>query len=393
MSHRKICVVTGTRAEYGLLFWLMKEIQADPDLTLQLAVTGTHLAPKFGETITVIEDDGFTIDERIDLDLGDDTPAGVARSLGLGVIGFGEAFGRLNPDVVVVLGDRYEILAAAEAAMVARIPIAHIHGGEITEGAMDDAMRHAITKFAHLHFVAAEPYRTRIIQMGETPERVFTVGAPGLDNIDKLDMPDRDNLKRELGLPSNQAYFLVTYHPATLSDENACAEAEEMLAAFDQFPDHRIMLTGVNADPGHERITKLLSDYVAKNENRVSLHVSLGQRRYLGAMKFADAVVGNSSSGIIEAPAMKTPTVNIGDRQKGRLRAPSIIDCAGNRNAIAAAIDKALGSDFKTGMQSMTPPYGDGGASVKIKDQLKNSDLTDIIRKSFHDIVLQRAAS
>jgi len=393
MSNRKICAVTGTRAEYGLLFWLMKEIQADPDLILQLAVTGTHLAPKFDETVTIIEDDGFTFDERIDIDIGDDTPVGIARSMGLALIGFGEAFERLKPDIVVLLGDRYEILAAAEAAMIARIPIAHIHGGEITEGAMDDAMRHAITKIAHLHFVAAEPYAARVIQMGEAPERVFTVGAPGLDNIDKLDMPDRDNLERDLGLPSNQAYFLVTYHPATLSDEDTCVEAEEMLAAFDQFPDHRIMLTGVNTDPGHDRISKLLSDYAAKNENRVSLHASLGQRRYLGTMKFADAVIGNSSSGIIEASAMKTPTISIGDRQKGRLRAPSIIDCAGNRNVIASAIDKALGSDFKTGMQSMTPPYGTDGASVKIKDRLKSADLAGINRKSFHHIAPQRAAS
>ncbi len=393
MSNRKICVVTGTRAEYGLLFWLMKEIQADQDLDLQLAVTGTHLAPKFGETVTVIEDDGFCVDERIDLNLGDDTPVGVARSLGLGVIGFGETFERLKPDVVVVLGDRYEILAAAEAAMIARLPIAHIHGGEITEGAMDDAMRHAISKISHLHFVAAEPYRARIIQMGEAPERVFAVGAPGLDNIDKLDLPDRAGLEEELGLPVNQNYFLVTYHPVTLSTGDTGLEAEEMLAAFDQFSDHRIVLTGVNADPGHDRISGLLSDYAARNVPRVSLYTSLGQRRYLGAMKFAAAVVGNSSSGIIEAPALNTPTVNIGDRQKGRLRAPSVIDCAGRTKDIAAAIGKALDPDFRAGLKTMIRPYGTSGASEKIKDRLKNTDLTGINQKSFHDIAPQRAAS
>ena len=392
-AQRKICVVTGTRAEYGLLFWLMKEIAADPNLNLQIAVTGAHLAPQFGETWKVIEEDGFSIDERVDIDVGDDTAVGVARSLGLAVSGMGKAFDRLKPDIVIVLGDRYEILAAAEAAMVARIPIAHIHGGEITEGAMDDAMRHAITKMSHLHFVAAEPYRARVIQMGEAPDRVFTVGAPGLDNIDKLDLPNRAELERELGLPDNQAYFLVTYHPATLSTGNTGTEAEEMLAALDQFPDHRVVLTGVNADPGHDRISGLLSDYAAINENRVSLHASLGQRRYLSAMKYAVAVVGNSSSGIIEAPAMKTPTVNIGDRQKGRLRAPSVIDCAGRTKDIAAAIGKALGSDFRIGLESMMPIYGTGGASEAIKDRLKSADLTGINRKSFHDIALQRAAS
>ena len=393
MSNRKICVVTGTRAEYGLLFWLMTEIKSDPDLDLQLVVTGAHLAPKFGETVTVIEDDGFAVDERIDLDLGDDMPVGVARSMGLGVIGFGEAFGRLQPDIVVVLGDRYEILACAEAAMIARIPIAHIHGGEVTEGAMDDAMRHAITKMAHLHFVATEPYRDRVIQMGEAPERVFTVGAPGLDNIDKLDLPDRASLGQELELPDNQEYFLVTYHPVTLSADDIGAEAEQMLAAFDQFPDIRIILTGVNADPGHDRISGLLSDYAAKNKARVSLHASLGQRRYLSAMQHAACVVGNSSSGIIEAPTVKTPTVNIGDRQKGRLRASSVIDCAGQTKDIAAAIGKALSPDFRAGLQSMTPPYGTGGASATIKDHLKSVDLTGLNQKSFHDMVPQRAVS
>ena len=393
MSNRKICVVTGTRAEYGLLFWLLKEIEADADLDLQLAVTGTHLSEKFGETVSVIEDDGFRVDARIDLDLGDDTPVGVARSLGLGVIGFGEAFDALKPDIIVVLGDRYEILAAAQAAMLARIPIAHIHGGEITEGALDDGMRHAISKMAHLHFVASDPYRARVIQMGEAPERVFTVGAPGLDNIDKLDLPDRAELERDITLPADSDYFLVTYHPATLSEENTGGEAKEMLAAFDRFPGHRVVLTGVNADLGHDRIAALLSDYAAKNKDRVSLHASLGQRRYLCAMKHAAAVVGNSSSGIIEAPAMQTPTVNIGDRQKGRLRATSVIDCAGRANDIAAAITKALDAGFRSGLDAMTPPYGAGGASAAIKDRLKNTDLTGILRKSFHDMDAERAAS
>jgi len=258
---------------------------------------------------------------------------------------------------------------------------------------MDDAMRHAISKISHLHFVAAEPYRDRVIQLGEAPERVFNVGAPGIDNIIKLDLLDRASLEGELGLPANQSYFLVTYHPATLNADDTSAEAGEMLAALDEFSDYGVVLTGVNADPGHDRISRLLSDYAARNETRVSLHASLGQRRYLGAMKFAAAVIGNSSSGIVEAPAMNTPTVNIGDRQKGRLRTPSVIDCAGNRSDIAAAIDKTLSSDFRDGLKTMIHPYGTGGASGKIKDRLKSTDLAGIHRKSFHEIAPQRTAS
>ena len=394
-AKRKICVVTGNRAEYGHLFWLMKEVETDPDLILQLAVTGTHLSEKFGHTVSVIEEDGFSVDARINLELGDDSPAGVARSMGLGVIGFGEAFDALKPDIVVVLGDRYEILAAAQAAMIARIPIAHIHGGEITEGAMDDAMRHAITKMAHLHFVAAEPYAACVIQLGEMPERVFTLGTPGLDNVDKLDFLDREGLDRALGFKPGEAFFLVTYHPVTAGVDagGSDLEAEEMLSALDEYPDHRVVLTGVNADPGRDRIADLLSDYAAKNKNRVSLHVSLGQLKYLSAMKFVDAVIGNSSSGIVEAPALGVPTVNIGTRQKGRLRASSIIDCAGNRNDIAAAIDRALEPEFRVGLKTMTPPYGVGGASEKIKNHLKAADLSAIINKSFHNILPERVTS
>ena len=391
-AKRKICFVTGSRAEYGLLFWLMKEIESDPDLDLQFVVTGAHLSAKFGETVTVIEEDGFAIHERIDIEPDDNTPAGVTRSMGLCLMGMAEALDRLRPDIVVVLGDRYEILAAAEAAMLARIPIAHIHGGEVTEGALDDAMRHAITKMASLHFVATEPYANRVIQLGEAPKRVFNVGAPGLDNLDKLTLLDRAGLEEALDVPPDRPFFLVTYHPATLGDEDQSREAEAMLAAFDRFADHRVIITGVNADPGRDRIAQLLADYAANSEGRASLHASLGQLRYLSAMKHADAVIGNSSSGIVEAPALKTPTVNIGDRQKGRLRAKSIINCAGNKDDIAAAIGRVLDPEFRAGLEGMALPYGSGGASRKIKDHLKAADFSGLTRKPFHDIPLVRAA-
>jgi UDP-hydrolysing UDP-N-acetyl-D-glucosamine 2-epimerase len=391
MAKRKICVITGTRAEYGLLYWLMKEIESDPDLALQLVVTGTHLSAAFGKTVTLIEEDGFNVDARIDLEIGDDPPTSIVRSLGLAVIGMGQAFEKLSPDIVVVLGDRYEILAAAEAAMIARIPIAHIHGGEVTEGAMDDAMRHAITKMAHLHFVAAEDYRTRVIQLGEMPERVITVGAPGLDSIENMKLMNRSHLDENLGLPFDCAFFLVTYHPETLSSRDAGDDAQEMLAALDQFPDIRVLLTGVNADPGHSVIAQLVTSYAAKHKERVSLHQSLGQLRYLSAMKFAAAVIGNSSSGIIEAPAMGVPTVNIGRRQHGRLRSPLVIDCDGQSDDIATAIRRAMDPGFRKRLKDMSVPYGYGGASKKIKRYLKSIDLVALTHKRFHDIGFESA--
>jgi len=387
---RKICVVTGSRAEYGLLFWLMKETAADPALRLQLIVTGAHLSPKFGDTWRVIEDDGFAIDARVDIEPDDDTAVGVAQAMGRCVAGVAEAYERLKPDVVVLWGDRYEILAAAAAATIACIPIAHVSGGEVTEGAIDDAIRHAITKMASLHFVAAEPYRARVIQMGEDPARVFTVGAPGLDNVEKLALLDRGGVEKALKLPKGRDYFLVTYHPATRGD--AEREVAAILAALDRFPDHHVVATGVNADPGRDRIAKLLADYVAANAGRAVMHESLGQLRYLSALKHAAAAVGNSSSGIVEAPAFSVPTVNIGDRQKGRLRARSVIDCAGTADAVAAAIGRALEPGFRAGLAGMATPFGGGGASARIARHLKAIDLASLARKPFFDLRRERAA-
>jgi len=383
---RKVCVITGSRAEYGILYWLMREIVDDPALELQFIVTGTHLASGFGDTLAAIVDDGFRIDAKVDIHPDDDTPAGVSRSLGLCVGGMADAFARLRPDIVIVQGDRYEMLGAAAAAVIARIPIAHIHGGELTEGAIDDAFRHAITKMAHYHFVSAEPYRARVIQLGEQPERVFTVGAPGIDNIGNLDLLHLDALARDLGIALDGPYFLVTYHPVTLSGTDPAQAIGELLAALDEFPDCPAIITGVNADPGHDAIARAIAAYAAENPARVSYHASLGQLRYLSAMKHAACVLGNSSSGIVEAPAMKVPTVNVGARQRGRVRAASVIDCDETRGGIAAALAQALSPAFREALPATDSPYGHGGASKRIKDLLATLTLDGIAMKTFHDL-------
>ncbi len=375
---RKVCVVTGGRAEYGLLYWLLREIEADPGLELQLVATGMHLAERFGMTVRVIEDDGFAIAARVEMLEDGDAPLDIARSMGRGVAGMAEAFVRLAPDIVVVLGDRFEILAAATAATVLGVPLAHIHGGEITEGAIDDAMRHAITKMSHLHFTAAEPYRRRVIRMGEAPQRVFNVGAIGLDNIERLELVERPALDKELDFDLGEGFFVVTYHPQTLGNPRGVGE---LLAALDAFPGHRLLFTGVNADPGNRAITRAIADYVAKHPERARRFVSLGQLRYLSALKHCQVVIGNSSSGLIEAPALGVPTVNIGDRQKGRLRAASVIDCPDRRGDIRAAIERAL----SRGVQDAATPFGRGGVSGRIVEVLRTADLDGISIKRFAD--------
>lgn len=391
-AHR-ICVVTGTRAEYGLLFWLMKEIDADRSLQLQLIVTGSHLAPAHGNTVHVIEADGFEIAARVDIDLGDDSPLGIARCMGHCIAGVAEALTKLAPDIVVVLGDRFEILAAAEAAMLQTIPIAHIHGGEVTEGAIDDAMRHAITKMAALHFVAAEPYRQRVIQMGEQPDRVFTVGAPGLDHLARTPLLDRAATAEVLGINAEMPFFLITLHPATLGGEAPDTEIDALLSALAAYPDHAMIFTGVNADSGRDIIAQRIESFVAAGTTRARLFPSLGQVRYLSAMRHAALVIGNSSSGIIEAPACGVPTVNIGMRQKGRLRASSIIDCAGTTGEIASAIQRALAPSFCQQDSAMVPPYGKPGASKRIAAVLAACDPKSLHRKTFYEFPNMKAAS
>lgn len=382
---RKICVVTGTRADYGLLFWLMKEIQADPALELQVVATGMHLSPEFGLTYKIIEQDGFRINEKVEMLLSSDTPVAVAKSIGLGTIGFADVYDRLKPDIIVLLGDRFEILAAAQAAVPARIPIAHIHGGEATEGLIDEAIRHAVTKMAHLHFVATELYRKRVVQLGERPERVFDFGAPGLDNIVLLKTMERGEFEKNIGIDLEPLAFLVTYHPVTLEGTPEKAFSS-LLKAFAHFPQAKIIFTKPNSDTDGRIIVKMIDDYCAENAGRAVSHVSLGQVRYLSAMKYADVVIGNSSSGIIEAPAFRKATVNIGRRQQGRVRAGSVIDCEEDEMSIAAAIRKALSPAFQSALPAMVSPYGGGGACKKIKGTLKSVSLDGILIKEFYDI-------
>lgn len=385
-AQRKICVVTGSRAEYGLLYWLMKEIQGDADLELQLVVTGMHLSPEFGLTWKQIEQDGFTIQRKVEMLLSSDTPTGIAKSIGLGVIGFADALEALQPDVLLVLGDRFEIFAACQAAMAHRIPIAHIHGGEITEGAVDDAIRHAISKMAHLHFTATEPYRRRVIQLGEQPRHVFNVGAPGLDNIAGLQLLDKAQLEQAIDFKLGKRNLLVTFHPVTLENATASTQFEQLLQALDRFDDCHIIFTLPNADTDGRAIIGMIEQYRQRYPERVASFVSLGTLRYLSTLQFMAAVVGNSSSGIIEAPAFKIGTINIGDRQKGRLCGDSVIHCEPEADAIERALNRLFSEQFQASLQNVENPYGDCGASAKIKTLLKTQPLDGLLKKSFYDL-------
>lgn len=389
MSKRKVCVVTGTRAEYGLLYWLMKEIQQDDELELQLVVTGMHLSPEFGLTYKQIELDGFVIDEKVEMLLSADSPSSISKSIGLGTIGFADIFSRLKPDLIVLLGDRFETFAAAQTAMIQRIPIAHIHGGELTEGLIDDPIRHSITKMAHLHFTAAEPYRQRIIQMGEQPNRVFNVGAPGIDGIKKLSLMDKEELSNSIDFNVDY-FFLITLHPITLENQTSLYYVENLLNALDKFPDYQLVFTKTNADTEGRVINEKIEEYVRNKPNSSRLYDSLGQVRYLSSLNHCSAVIGNSSSGLIEAPVFSKPTVNIGDRQRGRLKAKSVIDCGGQSLEIEQAISRALSPEFQTVIQKMNLPYGSGNTTEKIIDIIKSTNLKDIIKKEFYDIEVIR---
>ena len=386
MTRRTICVVTGSRADYGLLRWLMQEIRDDPALALQTVVTGAHLEPAFGLTVGEIEADGFAIDARVPMDLAGDSPVAVAAAMGRVLSGIASELDRLRPDVVVLLGDRYEVLAAACAAVLVGRPIAHIHGGELTEGAMDDSFRHAVTKLAHLHFAAAKPYAQRILQMGETSERVFVVGALGVDAVRMSGPAEPAELDGTLGLALRDPVLLVTYHPVTRRVGTDSAALEALLDALDRQPKARVVITGVNADPGRAPIARRLADYAAARAERVSVHDSLGQRAYLSVMRCATAVVGNSSSGLVEAPAFGVPTVNIGKRQAGRLKARSVIDCGESADEIAAAIARARDPAFKASYAGQTLPYGGGGVARTIASRLKSTDLAALRAKPFRDL-------
>jgi UDP-N-acetylglucosamine 2-epimerase (non-hydrolysing)/GDP/UDP-N,N'-diacetylbacillosamine 2-epimerase (hydrolysing) len=381
---RKICIVTGTRAEYGLLYWLMTEIKSDPELHLQIVVTGMHLSPEFGLTYKTIVEDGFNIDAKVEMLLSSDTTIGITKSIGLGLIGFADALESLRPDIMVLLGDRFEILAAVQAALVARIPVAHIHGGETTEGAIDESIRHAITKMSHIHFVAAEAYRTRVIQMGEHPDTVFNVGALGIENFKRLPLLDKTQLEQNINFYLGATSFLVTYHPTTLGSNDPGAAMRSLLDALDHFPDAHIIFTKPNSDTDGRVLCHMIDEYCRHNESRVVVFTSMGQIRYLSALRLVDAVIGNSSSGIIEAPVCNTPTVNIGERQSGRLKANSIIDCLESTESIVAAIQKALSPQFHEKIKLGGSLYGYGESAVHIKNHLKQMSLNTV--KRFYDL-------
>jgi len=386
---RKVCVITATRAEYGLLYWLLDELRADAQVELQLVVAGAHLSERFGMTVRQIEKDGFPIAARVPMPVDDDSVLGVTRSLAAGTAGFGEVFAALRPDVMVLLGDRYEMLAAAQAAMVARIPIAHVHGGEATEGLIDEAIRHSITKMSHLHFVAADSFRRRVIQLGESPERVWTVGATGLDNIGRLERVGKAELQVDLGLAFGAPSFLVTYHPVTLSTDDQGETMRNLLDVLDD-TGGTIIVTGVNADTGGLAMRREAERFAASRRGRVLLVETLGVRRYLSVMAVVDAVVGNSSSGLIEAPAIGTPTIDIGDRQRGRLRAPSVVHCSEDAPAIRRAVSVALSPEHRVVASHRLTPYGTPGAAARIAGIVRSHPLDGLVVKRFHDLAEAR---
>ena len=393
-SRKKICIVTGTRAEYGLLYWISRGIDEHPDLDLSLVVTGMHLAPAFGETWRNIEADGFTIDERVDMLLAGDTPISIAKSTGIGVIGLSTAFERIMPDLVVLLGDRFEILAAATAAMLLNIPIAHIHGGEVTTSTVDESIRHAVTKMAHLHFVSNADSRQRVLQLGELPERVFCVGAPGLDHLALQKLLSREELEKAIGFDLAPPLILVTYHPVTLETRPPENAVQELLDALDFFPEARCLITMANADAGGQRINRVLKEFAATRRDRIHLSTSLGHINYLSALTLSDVVVGNSSSGLIEAPSAGTPTVNIGDRQKGRPRADSVIDCPEEATRIRAAIHRALSQEMQEIASRKINPYGRvGGVSKQIVAEIARQDPGLLRTKPFYDMPPVRPVS
>ena len=382
--NRKICIITGTRAEYGLLRWVMQGIKADPELTLQIIATGMHLSPEFGLTYREIEQDGFQIDRKVEMLTSSDTPVGIAKSIGLGLIGFADALNDLHPDLIVVLGDRFEIFSAVSAALVARIPVAHLHGGEATEGSIDEALRHSITKMSHLHFVAAEEYRQRVIQLGEQPDRVLLVGGLGADNICRLKLLDREALQQSLGFELGQKSLLVCFHPATLETNTAAQQMAELLAALAELRNTQLVFTMPNADTDGRVLVQLIEQFVAQHAN-TRAYTSLGQLRYLSCMAHVDGVVGNSSSGLLEAPSFQKGTINIGDRQRGRLQAASVINCEPTRQSITSALGHLYSANFQSGLSKVISPFGEGGASNAIVAKIKSIPLSGVLKKRFYD--------
>ena len=384
----KICVVTGTRAEYGLLKPLIDKINKDINLELKLVVTGMHLSTEFGMTYKEIEKDGILIDEKIEILLSSDSPVGTSKAMALAMISFSEYINRTKPDMIIILGDRFEIFSIASCALVANIPVAHLHGGEITEGLHDDGFRHCITKLSHLHFTSNEQHRKRVIQLGELPETVFNVGAIGIENIMKMDLMSKEELEESIQFKLDKEFALVTFHPVTLEYGDAKTQILELLHALDSFEDIKFIITKANSDNEGRQINKIIDKFILdKNEKYISF-TSMGQLRYLSAMKYCSLVIGNSSSGIIEAPSFNVPTINIGNRQKGRLQSKTVINCDANKEEIISAIKKGLSKSFIEEIKYEKNPYGDGDVSGKILKEIKKYlNNKKKIEKSFYDII------
>ena len=385
MTKRKICIVSGSRAEYGLLYWLIKAVKDDQDLELQLVATGMHLSSEFGLTYKVIEKD-FNIDKKIDMYLSSDTSVGISKSMGIAQTSFSEAYNELKPDVIVVLGDRYEIFSAVSAAMIGKIPIAHIHGGEITEGSWDDCIRHCISKMAHLHFTATEEYKNRVIQLGEEPSRVFNTGGMGIENIKRLQLLSKNEFEKSINFKLNKKNILITFHPVTLENNTSEKQFQELLNAIHELDDTNIIFTKTNSDLNGKIINRMIDRYTSKYPNKSIAFISLGQLRYLSALQYVDAVVGNSSSGLLEAPSFKIGTINIGERQKGRIRAESVIDCVPDKKDIQKSFEKLYSKNFQELLKNVNNLYDNGLSSKKIVRVLKNFKLKNILKKNFYNI-------
>lgn len=382
---KKVCVVTGTRAEYGLLRWVMEGINQSCELDLQIVVTGMHLSPEFGMTVHAIEADGFSVNRKVEMLLSSDTAMGVTKSMGLGMIGFADVLSELAPDLVLILGDRYEIFAAAAAAMIARVPIAHLHGGEATEGVIDESIRHSITKMSHLHFVAAEQYRRRVIQLGEKKEHVFNVGGLGIDNIRNMELLQRNELEKSLDFNLLKQNLMVTFHPVTLEQNTSNRQMDELLAALGELNHIGLIFTMPNADTEGRGLFRKIKSFCSERQN-ARVYTSLGQLLYLSCIKHVDGVIGNSSSGLIEVPSFKKGTINIGDRQRGRLKASSVIDCEPKCQAIKVALEHLYSKAFQAKLPMVKNLYGDGGASDSIVQILEKHSLENLLKKQFNDL-------
>jgi len=382
---RKICIITGTRAEYGLLYWLMKEVEASAKLEMQIIATGMHLSPEFGLTYQQIEQDGFTINKKVEMLLSSDTEVGVTKSMGLGMIGFADALNDLSPDLIVVLGDRFETFTAVSAAMIAKIPVVHLHGGETSEGAFDESIRHSITKMSHIHFTATEEYRKRVIQLGEQPDRVFNVGAIGIDNIKQLPLLMKQEFEQSIQFKLANRNLLVTFHPVTLENATSESQFNHLLNALNKLEKTNIIFTKANADTDGRVINEMIDSYVTDHSESTIAFDSLGQSRYLSAMQYVDGVVGNSSSGLLEAPSFKIGTINIGDRQRGRTKAISVIDCLPTEESIVEALQKLFSIEFSETVKQTISPFGDGMVAEKITKTIEDTNLDEIIKKSFYD--------